>query len=873
MNYKDRNIGFQKKATVDAEGRQQPVLVQQLTVRPVQRKTQDIGSWRNAIRAAEAYNPRRTELYDLYQDIMLDAHLYCEVDKRIMAVTEVDWQFLDKDGQEVEFMKDWIDTPDFEEVVTEIMNSKFWGYTMIEFDFYGDGQWGIWTVPRKHMRPEMGAMAFEQSTDTGINIREGVYADTVLEAGKEKDLGLLMVVAQYVIYKRGNFGDWAQFAEVFGMPLIDAVWDGYDENQRLLLLEALENMGSGGQMVRPAGTELNFIQGGSNNPTGDLYNNLIKACNGEISKAILGQTETTEASASSGYAQSETHADVVGGYNSNDRKYVRRILNKRLVKILEANGIPVNGGSFSIKNESEKPLPKTEQLNNDLRLRNEAKLPMSDEHFYETYGIEKPEDYEAQKEAMKAAEAAQQMPTSFNMSYPGIPQKLTDDAKFNLLNWLKDFFRIAPNKSVGADINIQLRELYQGACCEHDHAHTIQLSDSGTLFNDDFVKKIFEGELQDGQIHDGYYFDVADKLAKAVAKGLGGNAFKATDYRNSLKAHLEHNIYAFSAAKSLTALQEYKKALTDDIGEMRSYGQFRQNVTNVDEEFNNTYLETEYKSVVASTQMADKWEGLQQYEFLEYRTVGDNRVRKEHAKLDGMVFAKDDPIWDKIYPPNDWNCRCTVIPAEPGASATPYKEAGANIKEAGIKPYFNRNVGKTQTVFKNDHPYFQKMEKDGWGKPSELSATKNYNMPDVNKIYEKAEKLPALQALDSREKAIAWFNDNATGGAISVQSKDGLAIELDQAYFNKIVNPAKDKYKDRFSYAHKAPEVMQEPDEVWSHYHKGELQTTYIKYYQDKPYMVAVKDNGGKMEFESFYKVDSDSAISAKRMGVLKYRK
>jgi SPP1 gp7 family putative phage head morphogenesis protein len=44
-----------------------------------------------------------------------------------------------------------------------------------------------------------------------------------------------------------------------------------------------------------------------------------------------------------------------------------------------------------------------------------------------------------------------------------------------------------------------------------------------------------------------------------------------------------------------------------------------------------------------------------------YRTIGDNRVREEHAKLEGVTLPKDDPFWQKFYPPNGWSCRCTVI--------------------------------------------------------------------------------------------------------------------------------------------------------------------------------------------------------------------
>jgi len=434
-----RAIGY-NRAEKDSEGKDNPVLIQQLTVRPINRKTQNIGNWRDAMRAAEATVPRRTELYDLYDDIRLDAHLRSVCDKRIMSVTNVDWVFLDSNGQEVEQFKDWIDTPEFELVVSEILNSKLWGYTMLEFDFYPDGRWGVFSIPRKHIRPELGVVAFEQTANFGINIREGVYADTVLEVGNEKDLGLLLSAAQYVIYKRGNFGDWAQFAEVFGMPLVDAVWDGYDESQRVLLLEALEKMGSGGQIVRPAGTQLQFVQGGSNNPTGDLYNNLINACNSEISKLILGQTETTESSASSGYAQASVHADTENDINRSDRNFVRRILNRRLVKIFEANGIDIKGGTFSIRNDNEEYISKKDRLEMDLKLKS-AQLPISDDYFYETYGIEKPEDYEAQKQEMKEKAAAQQMqPFGLSLKEDLADEDLPPMSKLNFLHRLKSFF-------------------------------------------------------------------------------------------------------------------------------------------------------------------------------------------------------------------------------------------------------------------------------------------------------------------------------------------------------------------------------------------------------------------------------------------------
>ncbi len=44
-----------------------------------------------------------------------------------------------------------------------------------------------------------------------------------------------------------------------------------------------------------------------------------------------------------------------------------------------------------------------------------------------------------------------------------------------------------------------------------------------------------------------------------------------------------------------------------------------------------------------------------------YATVGDNRVRPEHAALDGVTLPKDHSFWRENTPPNGWNCRCQKI--------------------------------------------------------------------------------------------------------------------------------------------------------------------------------------------------------------------
>ncbi len=79
-------------------------------------------------------------------------------------------------------------------------------------------------------------------------------------------------------------------------------------------------------------------------------------------------------------------------------------------------------------------------------------------------------------------------------------------------------------------------------------------------------------------------------------------------------------------------------------------------------------IETIFRTQTAIAYNGGRWEEAQAPEIqeiiwgYEYATVDDNRVRPEHAAVDGTILPKDDTWWLTWWPPNGWNCRCQVLP-------------------------------------------------------------------------------------------------------------------------------------------------------------------------------------------------------------------
>jgi hypothetical protein len=369
-------------------------LVTKIEVREVYRDVKDIRTWRLAMRYAESKNnPCRQPLYDLYSDIMLDAHLASLVNKRINAVINHPLKFTNIKG-EIEDITKMVHTESFLHVVTELLLAKFWGYTLLEMDFKSDLNTISGTlIDRRHVKPEYQLVVKYPMDMEGIRYDKPPYKDYVLAAGKPDDLGLLLQAAPLVLYKRGVLADWAQFAEIFGMPFRKGKYDGYDESARRKLEDAIKNAGSAAWAIIPEGTDIEFVPSNSSGSAA-LYDDLRNACNNELSVLILGQTLTTEQGERGARSLGEVHHEVQEMLHSEDRIFIMHVLNEKLIPLLQLHGYNTQDGEF-VFDEIE-TLDTKESLEIDLMIAQQ--VPVDDDYFYEKYGVPRPKQYETLKQ-------------------------------------------------------------------------------------------------------------------------------------------------------------------------------------------------------------------------------------------------------------------------------------------------------------------------------------------------------------------------------------------------------------------------------------------------------------------------------------------
>lgn len=384
----------------------------------------NINKWITSVLTATSIDmPNRAQLYDMYSSCMLDSHLASVVRKRKIAVSRTPIEF-HRDGQPDEKIMEQIKSPWFRRFVKSTIDIQLYGFECYQFfkDEDGSDFLNFDIINHKHVEPVKKQILRYQFDTEGVPF--DAFGNILLACDEPRSIGQLAAVVPWVLYKRNNVSDWAEFCQIFGIPIREYVYDAGDEDARRQLLQDARKQGACAVYIHPTGSSLNLIEPKNSAGSVDVFERFCRFCNEQISIAILGNTLTTGTGTSGSEALGKIHQDEEDELKADDRDAVLALLNYNLTDIFQSLGINTEGGEF-VYNKT-KDINPNAQVDVVMKLYSMG-LPIDDDYLYDTFNISKPSDYEEQKRKMQEEEEANKRMRQAQIEATQTPQRDIDD--------------------------------------------------------------------------------------------------------------------------------------------------------------------------------------------------------------------------------------------------------------------------------------------------------------------------------------------------------------------------------------------------------------------------------------------------------------
>jgi hypothetical protein len=350
----------------------------------LQRVRQDATKFNIALQAAESpMYPNRFLLMQTYQQIVLDGQVQSAMLQRKSKILSKKFMVYGPDGECDESKTALFNQKWFYDFQSLSLDSIFWGFSCIQFGaIINDKYSSVELIPRIYVVPEFSLVRTNTATVTeGKHFDVSPYNNWCIGVGEKKDLGLMMYLAPYVIWKKNAMAAWAEFAEVFGSPIRVGKTDVRDELTRKNMENMLRNMGVASWAVLDLNDNIELMQA-SRTDAYAVFDKMVERCNSEISKIILGQTGTTDEKSYSGSAN--VHEGVAAMIAKQDTLKMQFIIEDQLVPMMVRNGFDLTGCTF--KYDDSENLPLMEQAKIDASFMPYVKF--EHEYLEHKYGID-----------------------------------------------------------------------------------------------------------------------------------------------------------------------------------------------------------------------------------------------------------------------------------------------------------------------------------------------------------------------------------------------------------------------------------------------------------------------------------------------------
>ncbi len=345
---------------------------------------------------------RQAELFEEMEE--KDAHLASQFSIRKQAVTGVEYEILpnkaDRKGEEVAtFCAEALERlPNLDENLEDALDALAKGYSLHEILWEtSSGQSMVrgldWIHPKKltFWNSLIPRVFTEEEPINGAELQpfKWVYHRHKARSGYDTRAGIMRTCTWMYLFKNYTIKDWVTFSETYGQPLrIGKYSPSASEPDKEALLMAVRAIGVEAAGIISKNTEIEFIEAARTSSL-NIYEALANFCDAQMSKAILGQTLTSEAGGSKGQgskALGKVHNEVRLDLVRHDAKALAKTLTQQLL-------VPLVGFNFGW----DRPVPQFRfqvQEPEDLQALAEVYsvfidrgMAVSQEHVSERFGI------------------------------------------------------------------------------------------------------------------------------------------------------------------------------------------------------------------------------------------------------------------------------------------------------------------------------------------------------------------------------------------------------------------------------------------------------------------------------------------------------
>ncbi len=659
----------------------------------------DLDIWKNAWLAWKSpVIPMRNPMYLVYDNARLDIDLESVLETRRLKPVQAKFAIIGKDGKpNPEFTK-LFQRPWYREFVKLAMKSQEEGYVLMEFfKFKPNGEIDtINEVDKYHVKPNLGTVTRDQwDVAGGYDYLNGPISQYYIPVGDIKELGLLYRAAPFALAKKYALAVWGEYNEKLGIPFRTVTTNTSDSVRSQQLAVIMKNMGAAGWAVINKDEEVKIMANAGHDPIG-CFERLIQQLDASKANYILGQSSTSNSANNKGtYGSMKILQDVTDDRHEADLTFIKDLINDILIPRMITWGYKLDGCLFDWDYSVD--LPVGDFIDGVAKLES-AGFDVDAQQVQDKTGI---------KINGKKVLALPAPPEPFTKepAKPAVKKKSKNLTA--ILNALySSSCGCSPSAQCSSHQGSPLLFSRRGPVGEVIQAKADPKFEKLTL---SVAKKLYEGK-KIGIVDIPLLKATATELRKAITTGYVSSIGVDNENRdNEMLNSLHKSATIFSGFKTHAMQLAIADKLKDKEGNLRSFADFKQEVLQINNNYNVNYLSTEYNHCVVSAQWAGQWQNIQANKdtltMLEFDATLDDRTTEICQAANGTRTLVDDFPY---HLPLHFNERSVIRQVNKGPVT---KEENIHFSDK-IQPFFKNNSAKSGEVFSEAAtPYRQGLSK------------------------------------------------------------------------------------------------------------------------------------------------------------------